>query len=105
MPTLKRFFKPKNDPPIVPEEQINEEELADSEGRMKEQPKNPMAAIRAKCLDCTCGAVSRIKNCEVKDCPIWEYRMGKNPYRSRTMTEEQRKAAGERLKKAREMKK
>lgn len=61
----------------------------------------PTKAIRAKCLDCCCGQKDEVKMCPAKECPLWPYRMGKNPNRSRTLTEEQRKAASERLAKAR----
>ena len=66
--------------------------------------KSPLKAIRAKCLDCTCGQASEVKNCQIKKCPIWEYRMGKSG-RTRTMTEEQKQAAAERMKSARLAKK
>ena len=61
----------------------------------------PMKAIKAKCLDCCCGDRSEVKDCTAKDCPLWAYRLGKNPNKTRTMTDEQRKAAAERLAKAR----
>ena len=63
----------------------------------------PIKAIRAKCLDCCCDQREEVKLCPAKDCPLWPYRMGKNPNRKRTMTDEQRKAAAERLAKAREV--
>ena len=65
----------------------------------------PINAIRAKCLDCCYDQREEVKLCPAKDCPLWPYRMGKNPNRKRTMTDEQRKAAAERLAKARELKK
>lgn len=39
----------------------------------------PIKAIRKKCLDCSCGSVSEVKLCPVKECPIYPYRMGKRP--------------------------
>jgi len=39
----------------------------------------PLKAIRAKCLDCCSGAYSDIRTCEIYDCPLWAYRMGKRP--------------------------
>ena len=67
---------------------------------------SPMKAIRAKCLDCCIGQREEVKLCPAKDCPLYPFRLGKNPNRkARTFTEEQRKAAAERLKKAREAKK
>ena len=65
----------------------------------------PLKAIREKCLDCCVGQSGEVKMCPAEDCPLWPFRFGKNPYRKREMTEEQKKAAGERMKKAREAKK
>jgi hypothetical protein len=62
---------------------------------------SPLKAIRAKCLDCA-YTVEEIRHCPCQDCALWPFRFGKNPYSTRTLTEEQRAAAGERLKKARE---
>lgn len=65
--------------------------------------KSPMRAIREKCLDCSGGSSNEVKTCEVRDCPLWKFRSGRNPNRTpRVMTEEQRQAAAERLARARE---
>jgi len=46
-----------------------------------------------------------VKNCTARDCPLYPFRLGRNPFRTkREMTEEQRTAAVERLAKAREKK-
>lgn len=66
--------------------------------------KSPLKAIRAKCLDCTCGQANEVKNCPSKRCSLWEYRFGKSG-RTRQMTDEQKQAAAERLKSARLAKK
>lgn len=69
---------------------------------MKEnKPKtNPVKAIRAHCLDCCCGSSEEVKKCPVDYCPLYPFRFGKNPYRAkRELTEEQRAAASERMKK------
>lgn len=63
----------------------------------------PLKAIREKCLDCSFNA-SEVKQCPVTDCALWPFRFGKNPFVKRTMTQAQRDAATERLKKARENK-
>ena len=42
----------------------------------------PMKAIRAKCLDCSGGHPKEVRLCPVTDCPLWPYRMGKNPQRA-----------------------
>ena len=34
-------------------------------------------AIRAKCLDCCCGQVNEVRQCPATNCPLWNYRMGK----------------------------
>lgn len=33
-------------------------------------------AIRLKCLDCSCGQLTEIRECPIKDCALWCYRMG-----------------------------
>jgi len=61
----------------------------------------PMKAIRAKCLDCN-GTANEVKLCPCTDCALWPFRLGKNPnIKPRNLTEEQRQAAAERLKSAR----
>ena len=42
---------------------------------------SPLKAIRAKCLDCSVYQYSEISNCNISDCPLYPYRMGKNPNR------------------------
>lgn len=62
----------------------------------------PMKAIRAKCIDCSGGSVSEVTKCVIPDCPLYPYRMGRNPFRQeRVMSPEQRAAAIERLAKGR----
>jgi len=39
----------------------------------------PVKAIRAKCLDCCCGSFKEVKACPCTDCPLYVYRLGKNP--------------------------
>ena len=34
-------------------------------------------AIRLKCLDCTCGQSAEVRKCELTDCPLWRFRMGR----------------------------
>ena len=60
----------------------------------------PVKAIRAKCSG---GNRSEADRCQIKDCPLYAYRHGKNPNRKpRVMTEEQRERMRENLEKARE---
>lgn len=67
-----------------------------------EQKTNPVKAIREFCIDCCGGSRETVKNCPSANCALYPFRMGKNPFRKREMTEEQRKAAADRLRKARE---
>ena len=63
--------------------------------------KNPLKAIREKCLDCCGGSSSDVKACTAQWCALYPFRFGRNPYRTkRKLTDEQRTAAIERLKKA-----
>lgn len=61
---------------------------------------NVLRAIRLKCLDCSTYNVNEIKECPVKECPLYPFRQGKNPFRKRELTDEQRQKIGERLNKA-----
>ena len=72
---------------------------------MEKKLTNPVKAIRAFCLECVGGSANEVKPCPSMRCPLHPFRFGRNPYRSkREMTEEQRTAAAERLRKAREEK-
>ena len=60
--------------------------------------KNPLKALRARCLDCCCGQASEVRKCTAVACPSWPFRMGVNPFRERrTLSAEQKRAATERL--------
>lgn len=64
---------------------------------------SPQKAIRLFCLDCCGGSSNEVKLCTAPNCALYPFRFGKNPFRAkREITEEQRAAAAERLKKARE---
>lgn len=43
----------------------------------------PVRAIRRKCLDCCGGYEREVRECELDDCPLWDYRLGKNPSRKK----------------------
>lgn len=67
---------------------------------------NLLKALRAKCIDCCCGSSNEVQLCPANTCPIWYFRLGKNPYREkRVMSEEQKEAARIRLAKGRKVKK
>lgn len=65
---------------------------------------SPLQSIKNFCAECMGGQQRLVKDCTSKNCALWEYRNGKNPNRKREMTDEQRQAAAERLRKAREAK-
>ena len=65
----------------------------------------PLSAIHNCCISCMGDQPRLVKDCTTKSCPLWPYRTGHNTNSKRTMTEEQRQMAAERLKKAREAKK
>lgn len=63
---------------------------------------NPVKAIRAFCLECSCGSTAEVKECPRQVCPLYPFRMGKNPYRQRReISEEEKRALADRLREAR----
>jgi len=42
---------------------------------------SPMRGIRGKCLDCSGGSSIEVELCKVRDCPLWPFRLGRNPPR------------------------
>ena len=46
----------------------------------KKRP-TPIKAIRAKCLECSNDQPGEVRECVIPGCPIYTFRMGKNPNR------------------------
>lgn len=44
--------------------------------------RSPVKAIRWYCLGCQADIPSQVRLCEDVDCPLYSYRMGKNPRRT-----------------------
>ena len=42
----------------------------------------PVKAIRANCIECSGHNFAEVKRCEMDYCPLYPYRMGKNPSRA-----------------------
>ena len=42
----------------------------------------PIKAIRRKCLECSSGSYREVRNCIDELCPLWPYRLGKDPARA-----------------------
>lgn len=58
----------------------------------------PIQAIREKCLDCA-YTPQEVKLCPCKDCALYPFRFGKNPFKpKREYTDEQKAAIALRLK-------
>ena len=63
---------------------------------------NPVKAIRAFCLECSGDSTAEVKCCPRSVCPLFPFRLGKNPYRKRReMTEEEKEVLAVRLREAR----
>ena len=41
----------------------------------------PLKAIRTYCLECSNGSPKEVKLCPITDCPLYLYRLGRNPSR------------------------
>lgn len=41
----------------------------------------PLKAIRLNCLACCCQQPVEVKLCVIPDCPLYPFRLGKNPNR------------------------
>ena len=41
----------------------------------------PIQAIRKNCLDCSGGSVKDVRECIIKECPLYDFRLGTNPRR------------------------
>ena len=39
----------------------------------------PVQAIRQKCIDCCGGELKEVRLCDIKDCPLYPYRLGHRP--------------------------
>lgn len=60
--------------------------------------KNTMRAIRLKCYDCSAYQSNEVRECPVTNCPLYPFRLGKNPFR-RKLTEDEKRELIDRFKK------
>lgn len=63
-----------------------------------------LKTIRSKCLDCCCGQVQEVKLCTSTNCPLYDYRLGVDPFKPQVSTKK-KAAAILALQKARAIKK
>ena len=73
---------------------INTKEEFDQE--VKENT-NVLRAIRLKCYDCSSYQSNEVRDCIVNNCPLYPFRLGKNPFRKKELSEEKRKELRERF--------
>ena len=59
--------------------------------------KSILRAIRLKCLDCSAYQEGEIRECPVTTCPLYPFRLGKNPFLKKKLTEEERNKIRERF--------
>jgi hypothetical protein len=57
------------------------------------EPMPTLKAIRAKCLDCSSGGPSEVADCLVKNCALYPFRMGRNPWRAELSAEQRAERA------------
>lgn len=64
---------------------------------------SPLVAIREMCIDCQGGMKAWVAECTDKQCALYDFRLGKNPFRKpKEYTDEEKKVLQERAKVARE---
>ena len=73
---------------------INTKEEFDQE--VKENT-NVLRAIRLKCYDCSSYQSNEVKDCPVTNCPLYPFRLGKNPFRKKELSDEKRNELRERF--------
>ncbi len=52
--------------------------------RYKDKVTNRGTAIRAKCVECSGGALSEVRDCPITACALYPYRMGTDPGNKKT---------------------
>ena len=80
-----------------------ERQLDDELSKGIYQKRPIMKVIKLKCMDCCGGSYDEVKKCTSdKTCFLHPYRLGKNQFNKRELTEEQKEQARERFAKYRE---
>ena len=78
--------------------QINSIKTAEEFNQEVSKNKNVIRAIKLYCYSCSSYQLSEVKNCTVTNCPLFPFRNGKNPFRKRELSEEERTKLSERMK-------
>ena len=72
----------------------------------KPKSTSPLEAIKDFCMECCGYQRDEVKTCSAPMCPLYEFRLGKNPYRkTKDYTEEELEKLRERIANARASKK
>ena len=69
-----------------------------------ETPLTMAKAIRGYCLECSGFSANEVRLCELKHCKLYKFRSGKNPNIKRVLSDAQKQAQADVLKRAREKK-
>lgn len=65
---------------------------------MAERSNNPIKRIREYCIQCVADQPKEVELCPITDCPLYDFRFGNNPFRTkRTVSEEQKEAFRSRM--------
>jgi len=49
----------------------------------------PVKAIRLYCLECSGGSFKDVRECVIPDCPLYPFRLGKNPNYTNTKPQDE----------------
>jgi hypothetical protein len=52
---------------------------------------SPLRSIRLKCIECSGDSFNEVKLCVIPSCPLYPFRLGKNPNRRRRILTEAQK--------------
>jgi uncharacterized protein YgbK (DUF1537 family) len=52
--------------------------------RYKDRVRNPLTAIRAKCVECSNGSLKEVTECRVVHCALHPFREGRNPLHAKS---------------------
>lgn len=62
----------------------------------------PLNSIRQHCLWCCCESKKEVRQCPAKDCTLYPFRLGRNPFQKRTnLTDEEKQKIAKRLRSSR----
>lgn len=70
----------------------------------KDTKTTPLKAIKQKCFECSGNSINEVKICAVEDCFLYPFRLGKNSKIKKQLSEEEKLAKVELMKKARSFK-